>query len=608
MNKIKQYYYHLKIKDKLLIAFLTVAILPMIMFMLFFSSRIYNMIVADTIQKQQNASLSAGPKLNAIIENVINECNYIQSSNNYENMLSHDTKESFNYYKKSSDGQSFLSGLSLNNNTSVVTAIHIYTNLSDSHPVFQDSDYSKYIHPVSDITRTYWYGIFQGTNKIQLHCPEFYLSDYEINNYGNVAYITKSYTMYHNEPITIYTAVFYSTDSFMEILTSTTPLSGSVAYLLNPRDNIVASTDPALSSTYAFSYNTVLEESGSSNNFISKEILGSTVYAGYYRLEYSNWFLVVAIPSAPLVKLSQSLMVRIILLYLIVLVLASILTINISRSITHRLSIVSDKMLTARTGVPQPVELSEYHDEIGSLAETYNYMSGKIQQLLEDQLKSAERMRITELNALQAQINPHFLYNTMEMINWLALDGQREQVTNAIQMLSRFYKLTISKQGKTNLLQDELEHVETYVNLQNMRFNNSVELITDIPDELLDYEMPKLILQPIVENSILHGIMEKEQKSGCIVISAWQTSEETIILACDDGIGMTQEQLSRILLGQGESGKGTNIAIYNTHERIKLFYGEKYGLFYTSNYGEGTKVEIHLPLLAGSYSASEDND
>ncbi|MBR5046643.1 MAG: histidine kinase [Eubacterium sp.] len=165
-------------------------------------------------------------------------------------------------------------------------------------------------------------------------------------------------------------------------------------------------------------------------------------------------------------------------------------------------------------------------------------------------------------------------------------------------MLSRIYRLTLSKEGQNNTLENEIEHVETYVSLQNMRFNDSVELIIDVPDDLLDYEIPKLTLQPIVENAILHGIMEKESREGCIVISAWQMPDHIVVLVSDDGIGMTQEQISNILLGQGESKTGFNIAVVNTHERIRLLYGARYGLSYSSTYGKGTEVEIHLPLAA----------
>ena len=124
------------------------------------------------------------------------------------------------------------------------------------------------------------------------------------------------------------------------------------------------------------------------------------------------------------------------------------------------------------------------NDEIGDLIDTYNYMTRKMAQLMEDQAKASEELRIAEFNALQAQINPHFLYNTMDMINWLAKQGRTDEISDAVQDLSRFYRLTLSRKQTISTIEDEEEHVTIYVRLQNMRFSENIELISDIPDEL----------------------------------------------------------------------------------------------------------------------------
>ena len=217
-------------------------------------------------------------------------------------------------------------------------------------------------------------------------------------------------------------------------------------------------------------------------------------------------------------------------------------------------------------------------------------------ELMKKQAKSAEDLRIAEFNSLQAQINPHFLYNTMDMINWMALQGQTEEISHAVQSLSRFYKLTLSRKKGISTIARELEHVTIYVQLQNMRYHDSIELITDIPDELSEYQIPKLTLQPVVENSILHGILEKESKSGTIVITGWMENEDIVLLISDDGVGISPEILSTILSGSGNSQSGgTNIAVYNTHRRLQILYGKDYGLTYSSNPGKGTEVEIRFP-------------
>lgn len=206
-----------------------------------------------------------------------------------------------------------------------------------------------------------------------------------------------------------------------------------------------------------------------------------------------------------------------------------------------------------------------YHDEIGDLIDTYNYMTRKMDQLMEEEAKAAEELRIAEFHSLQTQINPHFLYNTMDMINWLAQQGRTDEVSNAVQ-------------------------------IQNMRYHDSISFISDIPDELLEYCIPKLTLQPIIENSVLHGILETDDKSGTIVLTGWIEDNDIVLLISDDGVGITPEKLPTILSGNGNSTSGgTNIAIYNTHRRLQILYGSDYGLTYSSEPGHGTEVEIRIP-------------
>ena len=129
-----------------------------------------------------------------------------------------------------------------------------------------------------------------------------------------------------------------------------------------------------------------------------------------------------------------------------------------------------------------------------------------------------------------------------------------------------------------------------------MRYHDSIDLISDIPDELMEYQIPKLTLQPVVENSILHGILEKESKSGTIVLTGWLEDQDVVLLISDDGVGISPEKMPTILSGTGHSRTGgTNIAIYNTHRRLQILYGPKYGLTYTSKPGQGTEVQIRIP-------------
>lgn len=311
--------------------------------------------------------------------------------------------------------------------------------------------------------------------------------------------------------------------------------------------------------------------------------------------------MVTVLPAGPLITQSNMIMVQYILMYFAFLVLALILAHYMSRSITNRISSVIHQMSKVRKGSLSPMESPVYHDEIGDLIDTYNYMTRKMDQLMADQAKAAEELRIAEFHSLQAQINPHFLYNTMDMINWLAQQGRTDDVSTAVQSLSRFYKLTLSRKQSISTIAQETEHATIYLEIQNMRYHNSISFVSDIPDELMEYQIPKLTLQPLIENAVLHGILEKDDKTGTIVLTGWIEDTSIVLLISDDGVGIPSEKLSAILSGNGNSTSGgTNIAVYNTHRRLQILYGPDYGLTYSSTPGSGTEVEIRIPAIRKS--------
>ena len=308
--------------------------------------------------------------------------------------------------------------------------------------------------------------------------------------------------------------------------------------------------------------------------------------------------MVTVTPSDPLRYETIKVLLEFVVICLLCIACAYLLAMWQARSITSRISDLAKQMAEGRKGTPISMPAPSVHDEVGELIETYNYMTGRMNQLMEKQKETAEELRIAEFKSLQAQINPHFLYNTMDMINWMALKGQTIEISNAVQQLAKFYKLTLSHKSNFMSLEEELEHVSIYVELQNMRFMNAIEFVVDIPDEMMGYSIPKLTLQPIVENAILHGIREKEEKSGSIVITGWREGEDYILLVSDDGVGISQQRLPEILVGQkNNNSRGTNIAVYNIHKRLEILYGVGYGLQYSSIKGQGTEVRIKIPAV-----------
>jgi two-component system sensor histidine kinase YesM len=246
----------------------------------------------------------------------------------------------------------------------------------------------------------------------------------------------------------------------------------------------------------------------------------------------------------------------------------------------------------------------ESGDEIGELTGDLNRMASRIAWLLEERYRLGQETKNSEMRALQAQINPHFLYNTLDLVNHLALRQDAAAVGAAVEALSRFYRLSLSGGAETVSLAQELEHVEFYVRIQNMRFDDGIALVVDVPEELRRLPILKIVLQPVVENAILHGIREKESGRGTITIRARREpagegapgeAEAVAIEVADDGVGMEPARLAELRTTGVKPAEGHGYGVHNIDRRLKIRYGLLYGLEYRSERGRGTTVTLRIP-------------
>lgn len=607
MEKCTAWYGNLKLQSKFTIALLLIVCVPAILVSIFFYTRLYDMVVSDTIRREQDLSAKTAPLIDDTVDEVLDAANQVTSLEFYRTLFHMPVNKSFSYLAESDDAKLFQEQVQYIIDNSILTSVRIYVDWPDkSSALFQSKATGDIFAPLIE-SRTYWRGILS-TGVKELFCPPIYLGNQEKKIYGDEAYIRQTTMLYQEVTVNVCVAFYYSSDCYERILSDNLALDGSVSYIINERNNIVASSDSSLAGIYWLDYDTIQDSFMSSNNFIERTILDSKVYAGFYSITRPQWFMVTVLPSKPLIEQSNRMISRFLLIYLSFLVLAFIFANLLSHSITNRISSVIQQMKKVRQGPPVPMESPKEHDEVGDLIDTYNYMTRKMNQLMDKQAQAAEDLRIAEFNSLQAQINPHFLYNTMDMINWLAVQGRTSEISDAVQNLSRFYKLTLSRKKNVSTIAKEEEHVSIYVNLQNMRYHDNIQFISDIPDELMEYTIPKLTLQPVVENAILHGILEKDSKEGTIVLTGWMEEQDIVLLISDDGVGISPEKMPTILSGTGQSSSGgTNIAIYNTHRRLQLLYGETYGLSYTSEPGKGTEVLLRIPALKGDTSYDARN-
>ena len=230
--------------------------------------------------------------------------------------------------------------------------------------------------------------------------------------------------------------------------------------------------------------------------------------------------------------------------------------------------------------------------EIRSLSRTFDHMLSRIRRLMDQIVHEQETKRLHELNALQAQINPHFLYNTLDSIVWMEERGRSREAIVMVTALARLFRISISKGRNIITVREELEHVRNYLIIQKMRFKNKFDYTITAQEETLDLRTIKLIVQPIVENAIQHGLEEYSVEEGLVEIDAYLKGDALIFRVRDNGAGMAPQQVENILTAPaGRSG----IGVKNVHERIQLTFGKEYGLTITSVQDEGTEVLIRLP-------------
>ncbi len=233
-------------------------------------------------------------------------------------------------------------------------------------------------------------------------------------------------------------------------------------------------------------------------------------------------------------------------------------------------------------------------DEISDLFHSFKNMVLRIRRLVEENNAEQREKRKSELNALQAQINPHFLYNTLDSIIWMAEGGNTRNVVIMTSSLAKLLRKSISNKNEVVTLEEEIEYTKGYLTIQKMRYEDKLEYEIDVEPAVLRTEIVKLIVQPLVENAIYHGIKYKEGK-GLIRVEGGFQGDEIVIRVTDDGVGMTKEELNHIFDERKTDTRKNSVGVLNVHRRIRLYYGIEYGLSFESEKGRGTTVTIHLP-------------
>ena len=252
---------------------------------------------------------------------------------------------------------------------------------------------------------------------------------------------------------------------------------------------------------------------------------------------------------------------------------------------------ISEGDLDARADV-------DSRDEIAVLADRFNDMAGNIQTLVVKVREDEQKMRKADLRLLQEQINPHFLYNTLDNIVWLIEGNEPDEAVEMVVTLSEFFRLVLSKGKEFITIRQEEQHISSYLQIQGKRYHDILDYHIYIDPEIYEYQIPKLTLQPLVENALYHGIKYKRSR-GMIEITGTKEGENLYLTVADDGVGMDEDELKKLEKEISRPCKETEsgFGLANVNERIRMYFGSEYGMKIWSEKGSGTRITIEIPAI-----------
>ena len=315
-----------------------------------------------------------------------------------------------------------------------------------------------------------------------------------------------------------------------------------------------------------------------------------------YTVSYTGWKMVGVIPN----RSFKDGMMNIKLFILMILSLTAFTVLLINRIVSRRISSPILKLDESVKAYEHGRDSKIYiggSNEIKHLGKSIEKNYEKIELLIKDIKREQDERRKSELEALQSQINPHFLYNTLDSITWMIEGGKNDEAVFMIQCLARLFRISLSK-GKTIIsIKDEIKHAKSYMNIQKVRYQDAFEMVYEIDEKVLDKCIVKLVMQPILENAIYYGV-NAEEEDGIITLRAYEKEGDIYIEIEDNGYGMPESEVEEVFKNENHVPKhGSGVGILNVHNRLKLLFGEEYGLSIKSELDYGTKVTIHIPSI-----------
>lgn len=567
MKKIKQFYLQLKIKNKVLIISLISGFFPLLLLGIFGYLQINELLhnrEQEVLEETMNqAILHLDYKMNAYH----NSLNYVLLDHNLNTELTNHFTNNYEMYLFFRDTLEplFFNTLSLNRDFAGIT---LYTEQKINR-------YDRFLRPLSEIEDNEWYEQIQQTTR-----PVYYVSE----NHSLLNLAAELYTNAKDTRSIINLSIHYQA------------LFDSLYSLYEDQYGIfIFDADQHL--IFDFQKNTQSDEAfidpASIPDFFTDDSFQRNYIFKQDRIPSADWSIMIMRPMHSINHSIMSIAITFFIVTLISLFLLVLLVYLFSRIIVRPLESLALNMKAIDSGNFNVTVTTNSNDEVSTLIHLFKKMVQRVEHLINEVYISKIEKQEYELKALQAQINPHFFYNALSLINSKAILAGQEDISLMTQYLSTFYRTTLNRGQDYITIKEELENVQSYLKIQQMMHDQSFDYYLNIDDQLLDYQMPNLTLQPLVENAIHHGLDHKENGlKGIVSIDGKMEHDQIVFIVSDNGKGMSQELVEQIL-----TIKTKGYGVRNVHNRIQLNYGEAFGLDYTSYLNKGTHVTVRLPLI-----------
>ncbi len=607
ISKIINKYNRLSLLKKMLLIFIIIIFIPLNSFYFYSAHITEEIMIEQTYLDHMNNNNLIRKSINDFLTRITSVIMFIYNDNNLQEIIEYENKEQL------TGGEKF----------EKLKIIDKFKNSIQnlSYNTLGMDFYITIISPKNVIYTSY----YTEQKKMQKYISQYTAG--KINNYNNYIIEKGLEPNYIDEEENSYLITFLKTidiqseednnglliisipeDSFSKMMIGEGKYSSANRFLINENGQIISSSNEKFINKYFENiYHETIPErnNGYIVDKISSGIKSLITYSKIGNSTWNNWQLVNIVSYQSVIGVMENTLQRLFVVNLLIIIIFFIIAIVLAKSITSPIQKLSNIML--ETSIENEGEeedkLKSNINEIMILEKSFVKMKNNVRNLIVENKFKEQKKREAELQALQAQISPHFLFNTLNAVRWAAINNKGKKAANMVFALSNLLKMTIVRGDELIKLEQEIENIKNYVSIIKLRHATDFEVEFSIEDNTKCYLVPRLLLQPIVENAILHGF-ENLDKVGLIKISTTYEKDNLLITIEDNGIGMKIKELEENQEAQ-KYAKFTGIGVSNVDERIKLYYGDKYGLSINSQLGKGTIVKIILP---GEASENDQNN